>query len=273
MTRGARSHDDDASDRTRDQRPRSRLLRGSVGELPLAARARRRCSGIPSSSCGRSRATTTSCWSRGDGARYSSYFGSRPHIDQRADRSMINMDDPDHQAQRNLVARRFNPGAVRSARRPRARHRHRDPRPGHAARRVRGDRGDRVPTPGDHDQRPARLPPRAVAACAALVGADHAPGRPDLAGRAAARHRSGHPRAHRGLHRRHHRGDRGPPRRATRRPDLAVGPRRGLGRRARARRDPPGARRRRRDDPHRHRHDDPRAGPAARPAPGAPRPT
>ena len=48
-----------------------------------------------------------------DAARFSSYFGSRPHIDQRADRSMINMDDPDHQAQRNLVARRFNPGAIR----------------------------------------------------------------------------------------------------------------------------------------------------------------
>jgi cytochrome P450 family 142 subfamily A polypeptide 1 len=49
-----------------------------------------------------------------DGARYSSYFGSRPHIDQRADRSMINLDEPAHQAQRNLVARRFTPRAVRS---------------------------------------------------------------------------------------------------------------------------------------------------------------
>jgi cytochrome P450 family 142 subfamily A polypeptide 1 len=48
-----------------------------------------------------------------DATRFSSYSGSRPHLDQRADRSMINMDDPEHQAQRNLVARRFNPGAVR----------------------------------------------------------------------------------------------------------------------------------------------------------------
>jgi cholest-4-en-3-one 26-monooxygenase len=47
------------------------------------------------------------------GARYSSFAGSRPHIDQRADRSMINMDDPAHQQQRNLVSRRFNPGGVR----------------------------------------------------------------------------------------------------------------------------------------------------------------
>lgn len=49
-----------------------------------------------------------------DSARYSSYFGSRPHIDLSADRSMINLDDPEHQAQRNLVARRFTPRSVRS---------------------------------------------------------------------------------------------------------------------------------------------------------------
>lgn len=48
-----------------------------------------------------------------DVARYSSFAGSRPHLDQRADRSMINLDDPEHQAQRNLVARRFTPRAVR----------------------------------------------------------------------------------------------------------------------------------------------------------------
>jgi cytochrome P450 family 142 subfamily A polypeptide 1 len=47
------------------------------------------------------------------GARYSSSSGSRPHIDQRDDQSMINMDDPAHQQQRNLVSRRFNPGGVR----------------------------------------------------------------------------------------------------------------------------------------------------------------
>jgi cholest-4-en-3-one 26-monooxygenase len=48
-----------------------------------------------------------------NGARYSSFHGSRPHLDQRADRSMINLDDPEHQAQRGLVARRFTPRAVR----------------------------------------------------------------------------------------------------------------------------------------------------------------
>jgi len=48
-----------------------------------------------------------------DGARYSSFAGSRPHIDQRSDESMINLDDPAHQAQRNLIARRFTPRAVR----------------------------------------------------------------------------------------------------------------------------------------------------------------
>ncbi len=49
-----------------------------------------------------------------DGGLYTSFNGSRPHIDQRHDLSMINLDDPDHQAQRNVVARRFTPRAVRS---------------------------------------------------------------------------------------------------------------------------------------------------------------
>jgi len=49
-----------------------------------------------------------------DAVRYSSFAGSRPHIDERHDCSMINLDDPEHQAQRNLVARRFSPRAVRS---------------------------------------------------------------------------------------------------------------------------------------------------------------
>src|SRR5262249_14143265 len=49
-----------------------------------------------------------------DGARFSSFSGSRPHLDQRADLSMINLDDPDHQAQRSLVLRRFTPRAVRA---------------------------------------------------------------------------------------------------------------------------------------------------------------
>jgi cytochrome P450 family 142 subfamily A polypeptide 1 len=48
-----------------------------------------------------------------DGGRYSSFSGSRPHIDQRADQSMINLDDPEHQAQRSLVMRRFTPRGVR----------------------------------------------------------------------------------------------------------------------------------------------------------------
>jgi cytochrome P450 family 142 subfamily A polypeptide 1 len=49
-----------------------------------------------------------------DGERFSSFNGSRPHIDQRADQSMINMDDPAHQVQRSLVLRRFTPRAVRT---------------------------------------------------------------------------------------------------------------------------------------------------------------
>jgi cytochrome P450 family 142 subfamily A polypeptide 1 len=49
-----------------------------------------------------------------DGARYSSFPGSRPHIDLRDDESMINLDDPDHQQQRNLVVRRFTPHGVRN---------------------------------------------------------------------------------------------------------------------------------------------------------------
>jgi cholest-4-en-3-one 26-monooxygenase len=49
-----------------------------------------------------------------DTTRYSSHQGSRPHLDQSADRSMINMDDPAHQVQRSLVSRRFTPRAVRS---------------------------------------------------------------------------------------------------------------------------------------------------------------
>jgi cholest-4-en-3-one 26-monooxygenase len=48
-----------------------------------------------------------------DGALYSSFPGSRPHIDLTTDESMINLDDPVHQAQRNLVARRFTPRGVR----------------------------------------------------------------------------------------------------------------------------------------------------------------
>ncbi len=49
-----------------------------------------------------------------DDARYRSLDGSRPHTDQRDDSSMINSDDPDHQRQRMVVARRFTPSGVRS---------------------------------------------------------------------------------------------------------------------------------------------------------------
>jgi cytochrome P450 family 142 subfamily A polypeptide 1 len=48
-----------------------------------------------------------------DGARYSSFQGSRPHLDLSADLSMINLDEPEHQAQRSLVSGRFTPRAVR----------------------------------------------------------------------------------------------------------------------------------------------------------------
>jgi len=44
---------------------------------------------------------------------YSSRWGSRPATDQLDDTSMINMDDPEHQKQRMLVARQFTPRAVR----------------------------------------------------------------------------------------------------------------------------------------------------------------
>jgi cytochrome P450 family 142 subfamily A polypeptide 1 len=48
-----------------------------------------------------------------DTARYSSADGSRPLVDQRADMSMINMDDPEHREQRRLVSGRFTPRGVR----------------------------------------------------------------------------------------------------------------------------------------------------------------
>ena len=48
-----------------------------------------------------------------DTPRYSSLDGSRPKTDQRADTSMINRDDPEHQEQRMLVNRRFTPRAVK----------------------------------------------------------------------------------------------------------------------------------------------------------------
>jgi cytochrome P450 family 142 subfamily A polypeptide 1 len=49
-----------------------------------------------------------------DTATFSSLPGSRPKTDQLADTSMINRDDPLHQKQRMVVARRFTPRGVRS---------------------------------------------------------------------------------------------------------------------------------------------------------------
>lgn len=48
-----------------------------------------------------------------NGALYSSFAGSRPHIDLTNDHSMINLDEPAHHEQRSLVARRFTPKGVR----------------------------------------------------------------------------------------------------------------------------------------------------------------
>jgi cholest-4-en-3-one 26-monooxygenase len=49
-----------------------------------------------------------------DTATFSSLPGSRPKTDQLDDTSMINLDDPRHQTQRMVVARRFTPRGVRS---------------------------------------------------------------------------------------------------------------------------------------------------------------
>jgi cytochrome P450 family 142 subfamily A polypeptide 1 len=48
-----------------------------------------------------------------DASTFSSLWGSRPSTDQYDDTSMINKDDPEHQAQRMLVARQFTPRAVK----------------------------------------------------------------------------------------------------------------------------------------------------------------
>jgi len=49
-----------------------------------------------------------------DPSLYTSFKGSRPHIDQTANQSMIDLDDPLHQEQRKLVVRRFTPRGVRN---------------------------------------------------------------------------------------------------------------------------------------------------------------
>ena len=56
-----------------------------------------------------------------DGARYSSFSGSRPQIDQSADRSMINMDDPDAPGAAQARVAAVQPGRRARARGPRAR--------------------------------------------------------------------------------------------------------------------------------------------------------
>jgi cholest-4-en-3-one 26-monooxygenase len=48
-----------------------------------------------------------------DAEQYSSSDGSRPHVDQREDQSMVNVDDPQHLDQRRLVSRWFTPRAMR----------------------------------------------------------------------------------------------------------------------------------------------------------------
>ena len=93
-----------------------------------------------------------------DAALYSSFDGSRPHTDQRDDSSMINKDDPEHQRQRMVVARRFTPRGVRSHEdRVRAAG-HRAARRGARGGRVRGGRGHRLAPAGDDDLRAIGYP-------------------------------------------------------------------------------------------------------------------
>ncbi len=167
------------------------VLRRSLGRVPRGCATKRRCSGIPVQKLWAISRYDDIIAVEVDGTRYSSFYGSRPHLDQREDRSIINMDDPDHQRQRNLVSRRFTPGAVRNHEehvRAICREILDDVAP---RRRVRSHRSDRVAPARDHDRRPARLPARALGASPVLVGADHAARRPDVTRRPAARVASG----------------------------------------------------------------------------------
>ena len=199
-----------------------------------------------------------------DTERYSSFNGSRPNIDERGDESMINLDDPEHQAQRNLVARRFSPARCGRTRTTCA-SRDRDPRRRRGPRCMRGDRGHRIPAAGAMIAELLGYPPEWwehvrhwSEQIMLLSGPDVARG---ATARAASGNRAGGDRV---LHD-DDGGHRSPPARTARRPDLGVGAG-GMGRQACARRDGPRARRRRRDDPHRDRDDDPRACVAARSA-------
>jgi cytochrome P450 family 142 subfamily A polypeptide 1 len=70
-----------------------------------------------------------------DGARYLSFSGSRPHIDLSADKSMINLDDPAHQANATWRAPIHGPRGARP-RGPHPPRGHGHPGRGAAGRRV-----------------------------------------------------------------------------------------------------------------------------------------
>ena len=119
--------------------------------------------------------------------RYTSYHGSRPKIDQTANTSMIDQDDPLHQKHRSLIHRRFTPRAVLTQE--------------DEVREVARGLVDAVAAkgecdavealasrlPGDHDRPPPRLRARGVGAGAVLVGDHHVPRRPDQRRRRARR--------------------------------------------------------------------------------------
>jgi cytochrome P450 len=104
--------------------------------------------------------------------RYTSYHGSRPKIDQTANTSMIDQDDPLHQKHRSLIHRRFTPRAVLTQE-------DEVREVGRRAGRVRRGGGPRLAAARDHDRPPAGLRPRGVGAGAVLVGDHDVPGRPD----------------------------------------------------------------------------------------------
>ena len=168
VRRGRRDHDRTAATEAPTSTCSTRSSTSIRGTRTGGCATKRRCSGTRCRSSGsisryddvdrRSRRTARATRrSRGRGRR----------LDQREDRSMINMDDPDAPGS-NASSWRAGSHPVRCAatRTTCARIVHRDPRRRRAARRVRSDRGDRVAPAGDHDRRPARLPARAVGAAA-----------------------------------------------------------------------------------------------------------
>ena len=200
---------------------------------------------------------------------YSSFSGSRPQIDQRADRSMINMDDPTHQQQRKLVSRRFNPGGVRG-------------QEDHVRELVTEILDPVVPL-GECEVVEAiasRLPAMMIGdllgyprdmwellrhwseRTMTLGGLNMTDGPPYVSHPEVIPVMAGLLRADRGAGR----GRAGAIRATT---SSRSGSRQGWETGARPRGDAAAARRRRRDDPHRHRLDDPRARAPARPAPAA----